>query len=126
MVLRLIKISWAVWGDGSIFEMLGSSGACTLTLVHKHAPMYTRTHMHTTYTQAYSHRYTYTFTQMHTPIYTHTYIHTCNLTETKANHLKHVITVDTYTSLQGSDSVDLRRDTEIWTVLLLEFFTRTA
>ena len=74
MVLQLIKISWAVWGDGSIYEMLGSSGACTLTLAHKHAPMYMRTHMRTTDAQAYSHRYTYTFTQIHTPTYTHTHM----------------------------------------------------
>lgn len=91
LVLWLIKISWAVWGDSLIYEMLGYSGACTLTLAHKHAPIYMRTHMRT----AYTHRYTHTFTQMHTHIYTHTYIHTYILTEAKANHLKHAITVDT-------------------------------
>lgn len=70
-VLWLIKISGAVWGDGSIYEMLGSSRACTLTLAHKHAPRYMRTHMRTTYTQAYTHIHSHRCININTHIHSY-------------------------------------------------------
>lgn len=68
LVLWLIKITWTGWGDGSIYEILGSQGTW-------HLPWHTNLHPSTWEHICIPHTLKQTHTQIYTYSHTGTYIH---------------------------------------------------